>query len=215
VRARAIVLATSGYTPRLGYFKTGIIPVISHVVATDPVPQAVLDRAGLGAVAGFFDDSPRLAYCGITPDRRLIFGGGSTGAYGYRFGNATSFQARDDDVGARAIRATLVGYLPELADVAIRARWSGPLDLNLARHCAIGVMGEHENVFYAVGYSGHGITLATLAGRVLADLYAGEHDAWRDYAFYMRRPSGIPREPLRWLGYQLYARITGRSPFKE
>ena len=41
------------------------------------------------------------------------------------------------------------------------------------------------------------------------------HEPWRDYAFYMRRPSGIPPEPFRWLGYQLISRITGRSPFKK
>ena len=44
VRAKAIVLATSGYTPRLGYFRTGLLPVISHVIATDPLPRRPLAR---------------------------------------------------------------------------------------------------------------------------------------------------------------------------
>ncbi|MBA3394630.1 MAG: FAD-dependent oxidoreductase [Deltaproteobacteria bacterium] len=215
VRARAIVLATSGYTPRLGFFRTGLLPVISHVIATDPLPRELLDRLGLGAIAGFFDDLPRLAYCSTDDDGRLIFGGGTTAAYGYRYGNATAYAASPDDAGTRALRGTLASYLPELADVPIRHRWSGPLDLTLARHCAIGVTGAHRNIYYAVGYSGHGIVLANLAGRVLTDLYAGDHDAWRDYAFYMKSPSGIPSEPLRWLGYQLYTRLTGRSPWKR
>jgi glycine/D-amino acid oxidase-like deaminating enzyme len=215
VRARAIVLATSGYTPRLGYFKTGLLPVISHVIATDPVSPAILERAGLSEVAGFHDDLPRLAYCSVDPDGRVIFGGGTTAAYGYRYGNGTTYDARPDDAAARALHASLARYLPELAGVPIRHRWSGPLDLTLARHCAIGVRGEHRNVYYALGYSGHGITLANLAGRVLTDLYAGDHDRWRDSAFYMKRPSGIPPEPLRWIGYQLYTRFTGRSPWKR
>lgn len=79
----------------------------------------------------------------------------------------------------------------------------------------MGVRGAHRNIYYALGYSGHGITLANLAGRVLADLYAGEHARWRDYAFYNRRPTGIPPEPFRWIGYQLVSRITGRSPYKK
>jgi gamma-glutamylputrescine oxidase len=215
VRARAIVLATSGYTPRLGYFRTGLLPVISHVIATDPLPRELLERIGLGKIAGFFDDLPRLAYCSVDAGDRLIFGGGTTAAYGYRFGNATTYDARPDDAAARALRGTLTSYLPELADAPIRHRWSGPLDLTLARHCAMGVMGEHRNVYYALGYSGHGIVLANLAGRVLADLYAGDHDPWRDAAFYMKHPSGIPPEPMRWIGYQLYTRLTGRSPWKR
>lgn len=215
IRAKAIVLATSGYTPRLGYFRTGLLPVISHVVATDPLPPELLAKTGLGKTAGFFDDSPRLAYGSVDPSGRVVFGGGTTDAYAYRFGNRTTYDARREDAGERALRASLTRYLPELAQVPIRHRWSGPLDLTLVRHCAIGVMGAHKNVYYAVGYSGHGITLANLAGQVLTDLYADHHETWRDCAFYMRQPSGIPPEPFRWIGYQLYTRFTGKSPWKR
>jgi glycine/D-amino acid oxidase-like deaminating enzyme len=215
VRARAIVLATGGYTPRLGYFRTGLLPVISHVIATDPLAPELLERIGLGTFAGFFDDLPRLAYCSVDPAGRLVFGGGTTAAYGYRFGNATTYEAHLDDPAARALQHSLASYLPDVAGLPIRHRWSGPLDLTLVRHCAIGVMGEHRNVYYGVGYSGHGITLANLAGRVLADLYAGDYDPWRDAAFYMKHPSGIPPEPFRWIGYQLYTRVTGKSPWKR
>jgi glycine/D-amino acid oxidase-like deaminating enzyme len=215
LRAKAIVLATSGYTMHLGYFTTGLLPVISHVVATAPVDPAILERTGLARVAGFFDDSPRLAYGTVDPAGRVIFGGGTTSAYAYQFGNDTRYDARPDDTGARAVRASLDRYFPELAGIPTQHRWSGPLDLTLVRHCAIGVMGEHANIFYGVGYSGHGITLANLAGQVIADLYAGDHERWKDVAFYMRRPGGIPREPLRWLGYHLYTRLTGKSPFKR
>jgi gamma-glutamylputrescine oxidase len=215
VRAKAIVIATSGYTPRLGYFRTGLLPVISHVVATDPLPAEIVEHTGLGRVAGFFDDSPRLAYGCVDFEGRLVFGGGTTAAYAYRFGNATAFVAKRDDTGERALRGTIARYFPALADTAIRHRWSGPLDLTLVRHCAIGVTGSHRNIYYGVGYSGHGITLSNLAGRVIADLYAGDAEAWRDCAFFMRKPSGIPPEPLRWVGYQLYTRLTGRSPWKR
>ncbi len=215
VRARAIVLATSGYTPRLGYFRTGLLPVISHVIATEPLPASLIARLGFDRCAGFFDDSPRLAYCSVLPDRRLVFGGGTTAAYGYRFGNATTFDARPDDAGAKAVHAMLLHYLPELEGVRISHRWSGPLDLTLVRHCAIGVRGRDRNVYYGVGYSGHGITLANLAGRVIADLYAGNHEPWKSVAFYQRRPSGIPPEPFRWLGYHLITKLTGKSPWKR
>jgi glycine/D-amino acid oxidase-like deaminating enzyme len=213
VRAKAIVLATSGYTPHLGYFRTGLLPVISHVIATDPLPPDRLARIGLDKHAGFFDDLPRLAYCGVDTEGRLLFGGGATNAYAYRFNNATTYDAKPGDTGARATRDVLLNYLPELADIPIRHRWSGPLDLALRRFVAMGVLGK--NIFYSVGYSGHGVTLANLAGRVLTDLYSDVHEPWRDYAFYMKRPTGIPPEPFRWLGYQLIARLTGQSPWKR
>ena len=215
VRAASIVLATNGYTPRLGYFRTGILPVISHVVATDPLPKDLLERLGFGRLSGFSDDRPRLAYATVDSDGRLIFGGGSTGAYGYRFGNATAWDARPGDAATGALRRALTDYFPELAEVELRHSWSGALGLTLARHCAMGVIGEHRNVYYALGYSGHGVVLANLAGRVLTDLHAGDHAAWRDHAFYMKRPAGIPPEPFRWLGYHLYTKLTGRSPWRR
>jgi glycine/D-amino acid oxidase-like deaminating enzyme len=174
-----------------------------------------LAGAGFGAVAGFSDDRPRLAYASVDLDGRVIFGGGSTAAYGYRFGNATRCETRPGDAAERVLRRTLAEYFPALADVPIRHRWSGPLGLTLARHCAIGVMGAHANVYYALGYSGHGVVLANLAGRVLTDLYAGDHDPWRGHAFYMKRPTGIPPEPFRWLGYKLITGLTGRSPWRR
>jgi gamma-glutamylputrescine oxidase len=180
-----------------------------------PLSAKLLERTGLPRIAGFFDDSPRLAYGCVDFEGRLVFGGGTTAAYAYRFANATAFAAKRDDRGERALRATIAHYFPELADAQIAHRWSGPLDLTLVRHCAIGVTGAHRNIYYGVGYSGHGITLANLAGRVIADLYAGDHERWRDCAFFMKKPSGIPPEPLRWVGYQLYTRFTGKSPWKR
>jgi len=214
VRARAVVLATNGYTPRLGFFKTGILPVISHVVATDPLTEEERVRT-FGTATAFSDDLPRLAYASIDFDGRLVFGGGSNSSYGYQFGNRTASVARPDDRHARALRRTLGGYFPELAGVGFQHRWSGPLGVTLARHCGIGVMGPHSNIYYALGYSGHGIVLGNLAGRVLCDLYAGNHDRWRDYCFYNYRPRGIPPEPMRWFGYHIYTRMTGRSAFKR
>jgi glycine/D-amino acid oxidase-like deaminating enzyme len=81
--------------------------------------------------------------------------------------------------------------------------------LTLDRVCCIGV---RDNVYHALGYSGHGVALAMLAGRVLCDLYSGDHERWRDLPFYQRRLPLLPPEPLRWLGYQVYTRLTGRSP---
>jgi glycine/D-amino acid oxidase-like deaminating enzyme len=215
VRAKAIVLATNGYTPRLGYFRHGILPVISHVIATAPLDEALLAATGLGGLAGFSDDRPRLAYATLDPERRLIFGGGATAAYGYRFANATAFAARLDDAPARALRRELHARFPALAGVPIAHRWSGPLGLTRTRRCAMGVRGAHRNVYYALGYSGHGVVLANLAGRVLTDLYAGDHDPWRGQAFYMASPSWIPPEKFSWRGYQIITRVTGRSPWKH
>jgi gamma-glutamylputrescine oxidase len=210
VRAPAIVLATNAYSPALGYFRDGILPLHSYMVASDSLAAEDWRRVGWGAADGFSDDLDRIAFGCRTASGRLVFGGGSNAAYEYRFGGVSSAPAREAPF--RAMRRTLAGYLPNAAHLPLPHRWSGLLDLSFDRAPSIGVRGDARNVYYAIGYSGHGFALGMLAGRVLCDLYAGDHERWRGEPFYQRPLRWIPPEPFRWAGYQLYTRATGRSP---
>jgi len=212
VRARALVLATNAWTPSLGFFRRGILPLHSHVLATGPLAPETWARIGWGEWDGFTDDLDRIAYACRTPGGRLLFGGGGNAAYAYRFAGATTIAARSEDRAACFLRATMARYFPALSEAAVAHRWAGPLAITLDRVCSIGVGGAHRNVYHALGYSGHGLALALLAGRVIADLFEGNHEAWRDQPFYQKRLLPLPPEPLRWLGYHAYPRLTGRSP---
>ncbi len=147
----------------------------------------------------------------MTRSGRLVFGGGSNQAYSYMFGSSPRFEG-NADASFEAVHQRLLKYLPRAARVKITHRWTGTVALTLSRVCAMGVMGTHKNVYYALGYSGHGITLANLAGRVLADIYAGTDEPWRDLPFYAQRMLYVPPEPFRWIGYHVYSALTGRSP---
>lgn len=212
VRSRAVVLGTNGYTPALGYFRRGVLPLHSHVLATAPLTYAQWTALRWGEWDGFSDDLDRISYASRTAGGRVVFGGGGNPAYSYLFGGKPVFPADRGQHAWTFMREMMVRYFPALADVPVAHRWSGTLGLTLDRVCTMGVRGRARNVYYALGYSGHGVALGLLAGRVLADLYAGNHDAWRDAPFYQRRLYPIPPEPFRWLGYQSYTRLTGRSP---
>jgi glycine/D-amino acid oxidase-like deaminating enzyme len=62
VRAAALVLATNGYTPALGFFRDRILPLHSHVLATVPLAPVEWNALGWGAWDGFTDDLDRIAY---------------------------------------------------------------------------------------------------------------------------------------------------------
>lgn len=214
VRAGALVLATNAYTPSLGFFRNEILPLHAHALATPVLDEATWRALGIGAFDGFSDDLDRIAYGCRTESGRLVFGGGSNAAYAYRYGGDPVFAA-SPSVTARsfaALRATMARYFPPLAALEPAACWTGALDLTFDRAPSIGSTGPRGNVWYALGYSGHGLALGAQAGRVIADLYAGDHEAWRAYPFYQRRMPRIPPEPFRWIGYQAYTRLTGRSP---
>jgi glycine/D-amino acid oxidase-like deaminating enzyme len=214
VRAKAIVLATNAYTPRLGYFKHGIFPLHSHVVATEPLPAGRWSEMGWRDTAGFHDDLDRLAFASMTRRGEVVFGGGSNAAYSYLWGSRTAWTGPAGPAFA-AVERRLRAYLPRAAEVKIAHRWTGTLAVTMSRVCTMGVRGEHRNVYFALGYSGHGITLANLAGRVLCDIYSGSDERWRGLPFYQQRLLMIPPEPLRWIGYHVYSALTGRSPSRS
>jgi len=215
VRAGAVVLATNGYTPSLGYFRRQVLPLHSHAMALGPLAPDAWAAIGWGGWDGFTDDLDRIAYAARTPGGHMVFGGGSNAAYAYRFGGVAVHPSEGTGAATAAMRRTLSRYFPKLGVVPVTHRWTGTLGVTFDRVCAMGVHGTHRNVYYALGYSGHGLALSLLAGEVLADLYVGNHDAWRDLPFYQRRLPPMPPEPLRWLGYQAYTRLTGRSPRRQ
>jgi glycine/D-amino acid oxidase-like deaminating enzyme len=215
LRARALVLATNGYAPALGLFRAGVLPLHSHALATAPLAEAEWERAGWDAWDGLSDDLDRIAYATRTAGQRLLFGGGGNPAYAYRYGSKPVSSPAAIARSQPFLQRLLGRYFPALARAPIEHCWSGVLGITLDRVCSIGVSGAHGNVFHALGYSGHGIALALLAGRILADLYAGNHDDWRDLPFYNKRLLPFPPEPLRWLAYHAYTRLTGKSPRRQ
>ena len=61
---------------------------------------------------------------------------------------------------------------------------------------------ETGNIFYGLGYSGHGVNLTSVFGRIIADLEAGREEPWKQYPFLNASLEYVPNEPFRWLAAQ-------------
>ncbi|MCA0455608.1 MAG: FAD-binding oxidoreductase [Chloroflexi bacterium] len=214
VQAKAIVLGTNGYTTRLGYFRDALFPLHSHVFATASLTPEQREEIGWRAYAGYSDDYDRISYSTLTNEGNIVFGGGSNQSYAYLFNNRTAYPGTPQSAGAsfRKMESTMHDYLPASKRLPITHRWTGTLGITLRRNNLMGVRGDNRNVFYAIGYCGHGVTLANVAGAVLTDMYSGDDQQWRGLPFYHATYSPIPPEPFRWFGYQTFTRLTGKSP---
>jgi gamma-glutamylputrescine oxidase len=214
VKAKAIVLGTNGYTGKLGYFKDAVFPLHSHVFATEPLTREQQDSIGWHQSSGYADDYDRISYSVITNEGNLVFGGGSNASYSYMFNNRTAYPGTPDSTMSsfNAMENTLHDYMPKSKGLKITHRWTGTLGITLMRNNLMGVRGEHRNVFYAIGYCGHGVTLANLSGKVITDMYSGDEEQWRGLPFYKPQYAPIPPEPFRWMGYHLFTKLTGKSP---
>jgi gamma-glutamylputrescine oxidase len=201
VRAKTIVLATDAYTGKLGYFRHEILPLHGHVFATQPLTAQQRQQIGWGAVSGYADDRVHTAYSSLTSDGRIVFGGGKSGA-SYLFNNRTAFD-RSTDRETTDLRATMTRYLPHTHTLPMVYQWTGTLGMTATMGCSIGAMAHNRNILYGLGYSGHGITLANIAGAVLADVYSGDDQRWQTMPFYNARLIPVPLDPLRWIGFNL------------
>lgn len=158
VHADHVVLAVNGYMTGLDRDQAArIAPINNFIVATEPLadPSAVLARDV--AVA---DSKYVVNYFRLSEDGRLLFGGGES--YGMRFPR---------DIAA-TVHKPMLQVFPQLADVRTDYAWGGTLGITAKRlpHFSH----PYANVWAAGGYSGHGVALATLAGRILAQAVAGQ-----------------------------------------
>ncbi|MCR9069351.1 MAG: FAD-binding oxidoreductase [Rhodobacteraceae bacterium] len=157
VHADHLILACNGYLGRLHPgVAARVMPINNFIIATDPLP----DGTALRAPCAVADDRFVVNYYRMTPDNRLLFGGGES--YGYRF---------PSDIAA-LVRKPLTETFPYLADVPISHAWGGTLAITASRmpHVARPAPG----LWSVSGYSGHGVALATLAGRLIAEAIAGD-----------------------------------------
>lgn len=173
ISADQVLVATSGYTGRpFRWLQVRIAPVGSFIIVTEPLGRAVADQ--LMPTRRMASDSKNLLYYfRITPDDRLLFGGRA------RFAMSST---QTDKKSARILRKAMVSVFPQLANARVDYSWGGQVDMSMDRMVHAG---EHDGLFYSVGYSGHGVQMATYMGKQMAEYMNGEPDAnpWRDLNF--------------------------------
>jgi gamma-glutamylputrescine oxidase len=183
VAARQVIFATNGYHGDLERaIAARVMPINNFVVATAPLGEARA-RALIPDDVAAADSRFVVNYWRLSADRRLLFGGGES--YGWRF---------PADIAA-VVRPRLLGVYPQLADLPITHAWGGTLAITVNRMPAFQRLAP--DVYSAAGYSGHGVAIATLAGKLMAEAAGGEAERFDLFAGLPqpRFPGGAA---LRW-----------------
>lgn len=159
VRCRFVVVACNGYLERLVPRLMGaIMPINNFIAATAPLGDDGA-RALIRDDVAVTDTKFVVNYFRLSADGRLLFGGGET--YSRRF---------PADIKA-FVRRHMLDVFPQLADTPIDYGWGGTLAVTMNRMPSFGRI--DGNLFYAQGFSGHGVALTTLAGALIAEAAAG------------------------------------------
>lgn len=161
-----------------------IMSIATYIVATPSLgperAQALLrDNVAVADINWIID------YYRLSSDQRLLFGG------------RVSYSGLDPIGTARATRKRMLNVFPQLADVGIDYAWGGYIDITMNRAPDFGRIAP--NVYYLQGFSGHGMVLTVIAGRILAEALAGQAERFDVFArlrhhefpggMWLRRPT--------------------------
>ncbi|EWH03512.1 NAD(P)/FAD-dependent oxidoreductase [Halomonas sp. BC04] len=194
VTARRVVMAGNAYLQGvLPELENRSMPCGTQIITTEPLPVA-LCRELIPNDMAVEDCNYLLDYYRFTADGRLLYGGG------------VNYGGQDPADIAAVIRPKMLKTFPSLAEVGIDYAWSGNFLMTLNRLPQFGRL--NGNVYYAQGYSGHGVTCSHLAGRLIAEVMRGEEERFDAFAGlpHLPFPGGrLLRVPLSALGAWYYA----------
>ena len=154
IRAGHVLIGANGYLGTLhAELAQKIMPINNFIVATEPLDAATA-KSLIRDNHAVADSRFVINYFRLSQDRRLLFGGGET--YGYRF---------PKDIAA-LVRKPMLEVFPQLRHTGIDYAWGGTLGITRSRLPNVTRLGK--NILSAGGFSGHGVAMASLSGKILA-----------------------------------------------
>jgi glycine/D-amino acid oxidase-like deaminating enzyme len=182
VKAKKVVVATNGYTgPVSPWQRQRIIPIGSYMLATEPVAATRMTQL-MPKDRVFSDSRKMVTYFHRSADsKRLLFGG-----------RVSVFES-DPVKSAPALRQEMLRIFPQLEDVKLTHAWMGFVGFTFDY---LPHLGEQDGLFYAMGYCGSGISLASYFGNRLGLQVLGKSEgkiAFNDTNFQTRPTyTGVP-----------------------
>jgi gamma-glutamylputrescine oxidase len=148
-----LILAGNGYLGALEpRYAQRVMPINNFIIATEPLGEAAKDI--LSEPIAVADTKFVVNYWRLSDDNRLLFGGAES--YGYKFPDII-----------KAVTKPMLGIYPQLASTKIDYAWGGTLAITMNRMPAL--MRIAPNILAASACSGHGVAMATMTGKILAE----------------------------------------------
>jgi glycine/D-amino acid oxidase-like deaminating enzyme len=199
ISAPTLVLGLNGYSPRLGFFQNRVMPLCSYVIATEPLSKEQWESIGWQNRQGIADMRVLFDYQRPTADGRIVIGGSK---YPYYANDA--FSSGNNKPVLEVLTKSLFTTFPQLEGLRIDHAWGGTMGFTLDFTPSVGVLGEHKNIYYGVAYNGEGVAFGQTAGRIIAELMAGESSELTDlFVVGHKIPYSGPRN-LRIISSRLY-----------
>ncbi len=158
ITADAVVIAGNAYHALERKLRGIMFPVNSFIIATEPLSDETVATINPQDLA-VCDPNFVLEYFRLSAEKRLLFGG------------RCNYFGGDPEVIKKFLRPKLTRIYPQLAGIDVDYAWGGTIGVPINRVPQLGRISP--NIYYCQGYSGHGVNVTHLAGRIMADAIAG------------------------------------------
>jgi glycine/D-amino acid oxidase-like deaminating enzyme len=192
--ADKVVFASNGYTHLIPGMRSKQLPACVFIVVTEPLSDKQLQSIGWAGREGIEDGRNFMHFYRLTPDNRLLMGGGPGfvpfGGRMHHDAHPAAWQHLEEFIGTT---------FPGLRGVKVSHRWGGAFSVTADSTPQIGTMHGGAAV-YSVGCTGHGVAMTHMNGRIIRDLVLGGSTDLTDLWFVNRRALPLPPEPIRSIG---------------
>ena len=171
-----------------------IMPAGTYIIATEQLDKNTIHQLMPGNDS-ITDVNFVLDYFRRSADHRMLFGG------------EVSYSSIPPLSITHSLRSRMLKVFPALAAAKIEYAWGGFVGISVNRAPQIGKLAN--NVYYAQGFSGHGLAFSGMAGKIIADALAGENEKFALLQKIKHRPfpgGRLLRTPLLVLA-GIYSRI--------
>jgi gamma-glutamylputrescine oxidase len=180
VRAAHVLLAGNVYLQGIApALEARVMPVGTYIVASEVLDPA-LARSLIPSAAAVCDTNFVLDYFRTAPEHRMLYGGRVSYSTATPMNLVASMQAR------------MARTFPQLAGTKVEYAWGGFVDISMNRAPDFGRLADrmpdaqarrdHANIYYLQGFSGHGLALTGLAGKLVAEAIAGDAERFDTFA---------------------------------
>ncbi|HCC44794.1 MAG TPA: FAD-dependent oxidoreductase [Gammaproteobacteria bacterium] len=187
ISANQVLIAGNAYHHLEARKLSGLVfPAGSFIIATEPLSDNLARKINRDDVA-VCDLNHVLDYYRLSADQRLLYGG------------RCNYSGREPTSIQDSMRPRMLATYPELADVGIDYAWGGNIGIVVKRVPLLGRV--TDNVYYSMGYSGHGVAPTHIAAEVIANAMEGNTEVLEAYEKikHWRIPFG------QWFGNQIVA----------
>ena len=181
IKAPILVLALNAYGHKIGLFKNRVFPISVFQIATEPLTKTQWESIGWQNRQGLSDMRALFSYSVRTADGRIVMGGSDFTYYDH-----DALCSGNDKSVTNKIVDNLFSFFPQLQGLEIAHAWGGTTSYTLGRIPSVGVVGDHKNIYYGTGFN-EGVPTTQTAGRIIADLMAGESNIYTNHFIVNRK----------------------------